>query len=49
MTTVLTADLATVRERVVPILGRLAATAAERELARELPYAEVTELIRTGF
>lgn len=49
MTTVLTADLATVRERVAPILDRLAATAAHRELARELPYAEVTELIRTGF
>jgi len=43
------AELAAVRERLAPVLERLAAGTIERDAARELPLAGVAELAAAGF
>jgi alkylation response protein AidB-like acyl-CoA dehydrogenase len=40
--------VAGIRAAIAPVLGHLKATAAGRELRRELPYAEISELARRG-
>lgn len=44
-----TADLALLRRRFAPIVERIAAGAAERDVHRTLPYAEIRELNAAGF
>lgn len=44
-----TADLTRLRRRFAPIFERIAAGAAERDVHRTLPYAEIRELNAAGF